>query len=117
MQPGVTLTGMGPVASIEYIDPDLLQGSPASQATDVWSLGITLHRVLTGQGIYGADLPADDGLLALRKALVTEPRIAPGLPDPVTGLIAACIGPVEARPTAAEFAQQVDTIQLALSPG
>ena len=28
MQPGVTLTGMGPVASIEYTDPDLLQGSP-----------------------------------------------------------------------------------------
>jgi serine/threonine protein kinase len=110
MQPGVTLTGMGPVASIEYIDPDLLQGSPATQATDVWSLGVTLHRVLTGQGIYGADLPADDGLLALRKALVSEPRIAPGLPAAVTELIAACIGPAQARPTAAEFAQQVDDI-------
>jgi serine/threonine protein kinase len=117
MQPGVTLTGMGPVTSIEYIDPDLLQGSPATQATDVWSLGVTLHRVLTGQGIYGADLPTDDGLLALRKAIVTEPRIAPGLPASVTDLIDACIGPAAARPSAEEFAQQLDDIKLLAPPG
>jgi serine/threonine protein kinase len=115
MQPGVTLTGMGPVTSIEYIDPDLLQGAPASQETDVWSLGVTLHRVLTGLSIYGADLPTDDGLLALRKALVTEPSIAAGLPLPVAELIAASIGPAQARPTAAEFAQQLDAIQVAMS--
>jgi eukaryotic-like serine/threonine-protein kinase len=115
MQPGVTLTGIGPVASIEYIDPDLLQGAPATQATDVWSLGVSLHRVLTGQSIYGADLPADDGLLALRKALVAEPRIAPGLPATVADLIAACIGPAEARPSAAEFAQPLHDIQLTMS--
>jgi serine/threonine protein kinase len=117
MQPGVTLTGMGPVASIEYVDRDLLQGSPATQATDVWSLGVTLHRVLSGQSIYGTDLPADDDLLALRKALVTEPRIAPGLPVPVSELIRACTGPAGSRPTAEEFARQLDDIQLLATPG
>ena len=117
MQPGVTLTGMGPVTSIEYIDPDLMQGSLATQATDVWSLGVTLHRVLTGEGIYGADLPTDDGLLALRKAIMTEPRIVPGLPASVTDLIDACIGPAAARPSAEEFAQQLDDIKLMASPG
>jgi serine/threonine protein kinase len=117
MQPGVTLTGMGSVESIEYIDPDLLQGSPATRATDVWSLGVTLHRVLTGQSIYGADLPTDDSLLALRKALVAEPRIAPGLPAAAADLIRASVGPAEARPTAEEFARQLDGIQLMESPG
>jgi eukaryotic-like serine/threonine-protein kinase len=117
MQPGVTLTGMGPVTSIEYVDPDLLQGSPASQATDVWSLGVTLHRVLTGQGIYGADLPTDDDVLALRKVLVSEPRIASGLQAPVADLIASCLGPAEARPSAGGFAQQLDGIQLMASSG
>jgi len=97
LQPGVTLTGMGPVTSIEYIDPELLQGSPAAQATDVWSLGVTLHRVLTGQSIYGEDLPMDDGLLALRKVLVAEPHLDPGLPAPVADLIGACIGPADDR--------------------
>jgi serine/threonine protein kinase len=112
MQPGVTLTGMGPVTSIEYIDPDLLQGSPATAATDVWALGVTLHRVLTGLSIYGADLPTDDGLLALRKALAEEPRIAQGLPGQAYDLIAASIGPADARPSAEDFARELDDIQV-----
>jgi eukaryotic-like serine/threonine-protein kinase len=116
MMPGMTLTGMGPVASIEYTDPALLQGSPANQATDVWSLGVTLHRVLSGQSIYGADLPIDDGLLALRKALAAEPRIAVELPPAAMDLIAACIGPVEERPSAEDFAMRLDAIPLTASP-
>ena len=116
MLPGVTLTGMGPVTSIEYTDPDLLQGSPASQATDVWSLGVTLHRVLSGQGIYGADLPSDDGLLALRKALTVQPQLATGLPPAAASLIAACTGPAGERPGAEEFARQLDAIALTASP-
>jgi eukaryotic-like serine/threonine-protein kinase len=107
MMPGITLTGMGPVASIEYTDPALLRGSPANQATDVWSLGVTLHRVLSGQSIYGADLPADDGLLALRKVLETEPCIAVDLPPAAADLIAACIGPAGERPSAEDFAMRL----------
>lgn len=116
MMPGVSLTGMGPVTSIEYTDPALLQGAPASTATDVWSLGVTLHRVLSGQSIYGTDLPTEDGLLALRKALVAEPLIAPGLPPEAADLIAAAIGPVEGRPSAEEFARQLDLIPLGATP-
>jgi serine/threonine protein kinase len=115
MMPGVSLTGMGPVTSIEYTDPDLLQGAPASAATDVWSLGVTLHRVLSGQSIYGADLPTEDGLLALRKALGADPRIAPGLPMEAADLIAASIGPAADRPSADEFARQLDLIPLGAS--
>lgn len=112
MMPGVTLTGMGPVASIEYTDPALLQGSPANQATDVWSLGVTLHRVLSGRGIYGADLPTDDSLLALRRALAAKPSISDDVPPAAADLIAACIGPVEERPSAEDFAMQLDAIPL-----
>ena len=112
MMPGVSLTGMGPVASIEYTDPDLLQGAPASKTTDMWSLGVTLHRVLSGQSIYGSDLPTDDGLLALRKALMAQPEISAELPPAAADLVAACIGPAERRPTAEEFADQLDSLPL-----
>jgi eukaryotic-like serine/threonine-protein kinase len=115
MTPGVSLTGMGPVTSIEYTDRALLQGAPATTATDVWSLGVTLHRMLSGQSIYGTDLPAEDGLLALRKALDTEPRIAPGLPVEAAELIAASIGAARERPSADEFARQLDLIPLGAS--
>ncbi len=105
--PGVTVTGMGPVASIEYTDPEQLQGAPAGPATDVWSLGVTLHRAISGNGIYGEDLPADDGLLALRRVLSTPIQLAPGLPPAAAELIADATGPSAKRPSAAQFAERL----------
>jgi eukaryotic-like serine/threonine-protein kinase len=108
--PGVTVTGMGPVASIEYTDPEQLQGAPASPATDIFALGVTLHRVLSGKGIYGQDLPADDGLLALRRVMTATVELAPDLPPGAAELISACIGPMDQRPTAEEFAQRTSAL-------
>jgi eukaryotic-like serine/threonine-protein kinase len=110
MLPGVTLTGMGPIGSIEYTDPELLQGGRASPASDVWSLGVTLHRALIGVSIYGEELPTDDGLLALRRLLSTRPRLADGLPAAAAGLIAACTGPTDDRPSASEFADRLGAL-------
>jgi eukaryotic-like serine/threonine-protein kinase len=107
MLPGVTLTGMGAIGSIEYTDPELLQGGRASPASDVWSLGVTLHRALTGVSIYGEELPADDGLLALRRLLSSRPHPAGGLAPAAAGLISACTGPADDRPTASQFAEQL----------
>ena len=73
--PGVTLTGMGPIGSVEYMDPVLIQGEPPTPDNDIWSLGVMAHRVGTGVGVFG-DLPDGDGLLALRRILV---RAAAGL--------------------------------------
>jgi eukaryotic-like serine/threonine-protein kinase len=108
--PGVTVTGMGPVASIEYTDPEQLQGAPASPATDIFALGVTLHRVLSGKGIYGQDLPSDDGLLALRRVMTATVELAPDLPAGAAELISASIGPVDQRPTAEQFAQQTSAL-------
>ena len=105
--PGVTITGMGSVASIEYTDPEQLQGAHAGPATDIWSLGVTLHRVLSGKGIYGEDLPADDGLLALRRVMSADIQLAPGLPQAAAELILDSTGPSAERPSAAQFAERL----------
>ena len=53
LTPGMTMTGVGPVGSIEYMEPDVIWGERAARASDVWSLGLTLHRVVTGAGVFG----------------------------------------------------------------
>jgi len=104
--PGVTLTGMGPIASVEYTDPALLHGEPPGPANDVWSLGVTLHRVVAGVGPYG-ELPANDGLLALRRILSTAPEVSPDLPTPLADVVRGCFAPAERRLTASEVAHRL----------
>lgn len=111
LAPGVTVTGMGDVTSIEYTDPALLQGAAPSRATDIFSLGATLHRALTGTGLYG-ELPPGDAMLALRRVFAQAPTVASTL-DPATAeIISWAIGAraVDRPTTAAEFAAKLDAL-------
>jgi serine/threonine protein kinase len=107
--PGVTLTGMGSITSVEYTDPDLLHGEPPGPHNDVWSLGVMLHRAAAGIGVYG-DLPPSDGLLALRRILSTKPEISSTLAVPLADLVRDCLAPPQQRPTAAAVAERLTAV-------
>jgi len=111
LAPGQTITGLGAIGSVEYLDPAIMRGERASRATDIWALGVTLHRVLTGTGVYG-DLPARDPLLAVRRVLSSPPALDPSLSDPEAELIRRCLDPdLSARfRTAAEVADALDAL-------
>jgi serine/threonine protein kinase len=111
LTPGMTLTGMGTLDSVEFTDPSVLQGNPPSRATDVWSLAVTLHRALSGQGLYG-ELPDNDPVLVLRKVLSAKPAIAETLDEPSASLVREALSPDPgARPaTALAFAERVEAL-------
>ncbi len=104
--PGVTLTAGGPSTGVEYSDPELLRGDPPKPAHDVWSLGLLVHWVATGAGGYG-ELPAGDGLAALRHVVSTPPVPSASLPAPLRDLVRECLAPAAARPSAAEVADRL----------
>ena len=52
INPGQTVTGIGPVGTIEYLAPEQVQGERATRASDIWALGVTLHRAVSGRGVY-----------------------------------------------------------------
>jgi eukaryotic-like serine/threonine-protein kinase len=105
-QPGITLTGLGPVTAVEFTDPELLQGEPARPHNDVWSLGVLLHHALTGVGVF-RDLPRSDGPLVLRRMLTTPAEVSPSLPGPIAQLVRDCLAPSSDRPSAAVLADRL----------
>ncbi|MGI8335433.1 serine/threonine-protein kinase [Actinomadura scrupuli] len=109
LTPGVTVTGMGGLTSVEFTDTALLRGEAPSPAGDVWSLGATLHWSVSGLGLYGG-LPTHDPLLTLRKVLSTPPQLAAGLSDEVADLVRACIGDVAERPSPAQVAAHLEAL-------
>lgn len=118
LQPGVTMTGLGSVDSVEYVDPEVLLGGTASRQSDVYGLGATLHRALTGAGLFGT-LPVEQPLLAIRTVLSTTPQLAPGLEREDALLIASCTHPE--RPhrlaTADMVAQRLEALADAVPVG
>lgn len=109
--PGQTVTGLGPVGAVEYIDPAVLLGAPGSRASDIWSLGVTLHRVLTGEGVYG-ELPDDEPLVAVRKVLGSSPQLHASLSPDDAALVSRCLAPDPAdRPRDAQsLAQELEAL-------
>ena len=109
--PGQTMTGLGPVAALEYTEPGALLGRPAGRASDIWALAVTLHRALTSSSVFG-ELPSHDLFSALRHVLETPPTLAPGLSDGEAELLTWCLQPERAdRPaTAALVADRLDAL-------
>lgn len=105
LNPGQTVTGIGPVGTIEYLAPEQVQGHPASRATDIWALGVTLHRSLTGRGIYPS-FPVGSLLEALRHVTGARPAIDTELDQPLVAVIERCLheDPAGRYPTADELA-------------
>lgn len=102
LTPGQTVTGLGAVGAVEYLDPLVVRGGAAGRATDVFALGATLHHALAGTGIYPG-LSGDDPIAALRTVIESEPEVDRRLPEADAALIAACLDPDPAnRPATAE---------------
>ena len=111
LAPGMTVTGMGPIGSVEYIDPAILSGERAGRPSDLWSLGVTLHRAITGTGVYG-ELPETEPLVAIRKVLSTDPVLSDALSPVERELVGQLLAPDAAdRPaTALEVADRIDAL-------
>jgi eukaryotic-like serine/threonine-protein kinase len=109
LNPGQTVTGLGSIGSVEFMDPSILRGDPASRSADVWGLGVTLHRALTGVGVYG-DLPEREPLVAIRKVLSSSPVLSDHLMPAERAIIDRCtqLDPNHRYPTAAELAGALD---------
>ncbi|KQY59894.1 hypothetical protein ASD11_10275 [Aeromicrobium sp. Root495] len=102
------LTSTGIVTgSPGYLAPEVAEGSSATHASDVWSLGATVFHAATGERPFGGDDP-----LAMLERIVDE--APPQLPDghPLAWLVAACLRREPGqRPTAATLAGRLAALE------
>src|SRR3954449_9447210 len=111
---GHTLSGLGTGARagrLEFVDPLLMRGRPAGRASDIWSLGVTLHLVLTGHGLFPSLVSADP-FTAVRIYLRSQPEPGEDLTDGERAVVVTALYPDPARRygTAAEFAGAVEEV-------
>jgi serine/threonine protein kinase len=88
---GGSITSMAPIGAIGFLDPGTLLGESAGRASDIYSLGATLHWALTGHYVHPA-VEGADAMLAVRAVLRNPPHIRrEDLSAESADLIAACV--------------------------
>src|SRR5205085_2784442 len=60
--------------TLDYASPEQVRGEAITTATDVYSLGVLLYKVLTGKSPYGPDARSDS---ELRRAIVEKEPLKP----------------------------------------
>lgn len=111
LSPGQTVSGVGAVGAIGFIEPGIIRGERAARASDIWSLGAVLHEALTGQSLYGS-LPSDSLLAALRHVLSNPAAVSSAVPERWQPVIRRCVATDRADryATALELADGVDEV-------
>ncbi|MGH9591762.1 MAG: serine/threonine protein kinase [Bryobacteraceae bacterium] len=73
LSPAETRPDLRPM-TLDYASPEQIRGEPITTATDVYSLGVLLYRLLTGKFPYG---PVERTFAALQKAICEKEPIRP----------------------------------------
>ena len=111
LEPTQSMTSLGAINAVDFVEPAQLSGQTATPASDIWSLAATLHWALTGDGLYGV-LPEDDPLFCVRRILTAPPRVSASLEAGAAALVARCVGvsPEERPATALAFAEALERL-------
>ncbi len=70
-----------------YMSPEQVAGTQLTAGSDLFSLGIVLHELLTGQRPFDGDTPHE----TMRRIVAEPPQLAPDLPHAVAAIVSRCL--------------------------
>ncbi len=105
----VTLPGTT-MGSVHYFSPEQARGEPATAASDIYSLGIVLYEMLTGQRPFSGDGAA---AIAMARLTTTPPRpsaLRPSVPPELDQIVqrAMALDPAQRYASAAAMASALE---------
>ncbi len=84
------------VGTVHYIPPELVMGNRADKRSDIYSLGITLYRMVTGALPFSSDAPGiarDHKIMQMhvQSEAVSPRRLKPEIPESLERIILRCM--------------------------
>ncbi|MEO3943533.1 Stk1 family PASTA domain-containing Ser/Thr kinase [Paenarthrobacter nicotinovorans] len=78
------------IGTVAYLAPELVLGQPADARSDIYSAGIMLYEMLTGQQPYAGDSPIQVAYQHVNSVVGRPSDIAPGLAEDLDELVQWC---------------------------
>ncbi len=113
-----TATYTGFAATVAYAAPEVLQGEPATPASDVYSLGATLHAALRGEAPFRR-VDGEPAVATAMRVLSDEPAHlkAAGVPAALAAVVERAMAkdPAHRYPTAQALRHALDDVDLGIA--
>ncbi|MSP73905.1 MAG: serine/threonine protein kinase [Myxococcales bacterium] len=115
----LTLTRSGIIkGKLQYMSPEQAQAQPVDARADIFSLGMTLYKMLTGRLPFGGHNEFQVYEQILRKRAAPPSHVVEGIPEIVDALVLRSLrkNPDERFPTALSMARLIDRALSELAP-
>jgi len=107
---GVTVTvGDQIIGSVQYISPEQARGELAGKQSDLYSLGIVMYEMVTGQVPFTAESPVALAMKHIQEQIVPPRRLVESIPEALEGIILKAVAKdsAERYGTAAELLEDL----------
>ena len=99
----LTMTGVT-MGSVHYFSPEQARGDPVGFPSDIYSVGLVLYEMLTGQRAFSGGSAAEVAMARLSGRIPTPATVRPDVPMALDAIVRWILQPdPRARPPAAEL--------------
>jgi eukaryotic-like serine/threonine-protein kinase len=114
-----TMTKTGSIlGTAHYISPEQAMGEPVGPSSDLYSLGVVLYEMLTGELPYDADTPLGIAMKHVNGHLRPPKEIDPSIPDGINAITCRLLAkePLDRYATDDELIEDLERVVAGLEP-
>lgn len=106
------------LGTASYMSPEQVRGERVGPASDLYSLGVVLYEMLTGEPPYTADNPLATAMKHLEEPPRRPREVNPAVPESLDAITAKLLAkdPKDRYPSAAELAEDLRRVRDGLRP-
>ena len=101
------------IGSVHYFSPEQARGAYVDERSDLYSLGIVLYEMLTGQVPFDGDNPVQVALMHINDEIVPPSRLVPGIPPALEQMVMKATDKYQSNryKSAEEMLEAIDNIE------